>query len=72
MQLADFFQVQWKEGLENIITTLSPEDQLERSAIDQSGRMDDVDEVCNATQKWLTAILDVFENENSNIVEQVS
>ena len=77
VQLADFFQVQWQESLRNIITILSASDQDSQMFV-SCDVPDDifinqmvVDEVYNSTQKWLTATMDSFENENSNIIEQV-
>lgn len=79
VHLADFFQVQWKEALDRILHILSPDDVDETNVSkhhpedrSSSANKQVVEEVYNATQSWLSDTINAFENENSNIIEQVT
>ena len=79
LQLADLFQVQWKEALQDVIRILSCED---GSAVDFNEENEhdddwlrnksDVFQVYDANQIWLAQTISAIENEDCNIVEQVS
>lgn len=78
--IADLFQVQWKDAIQDVIKLLSCEDDIEsddaeeRSEIVDNWLKDksDVGEVYDATQKWLSETTSSIENEDSDIVEQVA
>lgn len=70
--------MQWKEALDRILHILSPDDVDETNVSkhhpedrSSSANKQVVEEVYNATQSWLSDTINAFENENSNIIEQV-
>ena len=85
--LADLFQVQWRDSLSDVIAILScdmagdgdvrtsdvtvVEERSEAVEDWLSGRSD-VMEVMEANEKWLTETVSSIENEDRNIIEQVT
>ena len=74
IQLADHMQVQWMETLSELIHLLSPDGEREEAmeGVEESKCEVGVQQAFEAVEKWLEDTMNYIENEDSNIVDQVS
>lgn len=79
---SDHLQVQWPECLKKILFILSPDDESDSISTLSSTQSANsfvavendnlkLDEISEHVQKWLKETIDLFENENTSMIEQV-